>query len=158
MIGRPDLNQHNDDRLHSQLDRARRNRFRRLAILPFALVLAIGAAYLGIALSMRSPVQVAVLSNSTLTLLLLCPAALCLFPLVIISVALVALVNRWQRASVSPLRRLEAWTATLEDNADKWLGQIDERVLEAAVAFAPIRQLLRAFDTIADDEENEVES
>lgn len=139
------------------LEIARRKQFRRLALLPFVLVLAIGFAYLGVALSLRSPVQVRVLSNSVLTLLVLCPASFCLFPLVFLCVALVALMNRWQRATVSPLRRLETWTAALESNADKWLGRIDERVLEAAVAFAPIRQLLRTFDTLADDQHDEVE-
>ncbi len=148
-----------DERLReqqgAQLDRATRGRFRRIALFPFVLVLGIGFAYLGFALSLQSPVQVSVLSNSVLTLLVLCPAAVCLFPLVILSMVLVALMSRWQRATASPLRRLEAWTAALEGSADKWLGRIDERVLEAAVAFAPIRQLLRTFDTLADETHDE---
>ena len=145
------------EQLRVNLDNARRKQFRRLALLPFVLVLAFGLLYLGVTLSLRAPVQVTVLSNSVLTLLVLCPASLCLFPLVILCVTLVALMNRQQRATVSPLRRLEAWTAALEGRADKWLGRIDERVLEAAVAFAPIRQLLRTFDTLADDQHDEVE-
>lgn len=139
----------------AHLDHSRKRRFRRIALFPFLMVLGIGFAYLGFALSLQSPTQVSVLSNAVLTLLLLCPAAVCLFPLVILSIALVALMNRWQRATVSPLRRLEAWTAVVEGSADKWLGRVDERVLEAAVAFAPIRQLLRTFDTLADEEHDE---
>ena len=149
-----------DERMREQranLDRSNRKRFRRVALLPFGLVLGIGCAYLGVVLSLRSPIQVALVSDTLLTLLVLCPAVVCLFPLVILSIALVALMNRWQRATVSPLRRLEAWTAALEGNADRWLGRVDERILEAAVAFAPIRQLLRTFDTLADEENDEVE-
>ena len=101
--------------------------------------------------------QVAVLSDSALTLLLLCPAALCLFPLTIGAIVLVSLMQRWQRGTLSPLRRLETWAASLERNADKWLGHIDERVLNWAVAFAPIRQLLVTFDTLTDEAPEEGE-
>ena len=140
---------------YAQSDKLQRKSFRRRALLPFTLVLAIALAYCITALALRSPVQVAVLSDSALTLLVLCPATICLFPLVIASLVFVVLMGRWQRASVSPLRRLEGWTATLEANAEKWFGRIDDQVLRAAVAFAPIRQLLRSFDTLASEQQDE---
>ncbi|MDE2819432.1 MAG: hypothetical protein OXI40_06860 [Chloroflexota bacterium] len=74
-----------------------------------------------------------------------------MFPLTIAGLALVALGQRWQRGTMSPLRRLERWAAALESNADRWLGGIDQRILNWAVAFAPIRQLLRSFDTLSDE-------
>ena len=76
--------------------------------LPFLVVLAVVAAIIGMALSLRSPVQVALLSDSMLTALALVPLSICLFPLVILSLGLVALLSRWQPKSRSPLRRLEA--------------------------------------------------
>lgn len=115
-------------------------------LLPFTLVLAIVIAIAGTILSLRSPVQVALLSDSMLTVLVLCPLVLCMFPFVILSLVLVALLNRWHPKSRSPLRRLEAWTAMMERNVEGWLENVDERVLNWAVRLAPLRELLTAFD------------
>lgn len=115
-------------------------------LLPFLLALVIVIAIVGTILSLRSPVQVAVLANSMLTLLVLLPLVLCMFPLVILSLALVALLNRWRPKSRSPLRRLEAWTAMMEHNVEGWLENVDERVLNWAVRLAPLRELLTTFD------------
>ena len=115
-------------------------------LLPFTFVLVIVIAIVGAILSLRSPVQVALLSDSLLTLLVLCPLVLCMFPLVVLSLALVALLNRWQPKSRSPLRRLEAWTAVMEQNVEGWLENVDEHVLNWAVRLAPLRELLTTFD------------
>ena len=100
----------------------------------------------GIALSLKSPAQVAILSNSLLSILVLCPLVIIMFPLTILSFALVALASRWWRKSRSPLRRLEAWTAVMEENVEGWLGQVDGRLLNWAVRLAPVRELLMAFE------------
>ena len=135
--------------------RAERRGLRRGVLLPFTVVLALVVALVGLALSLRSPVQVALLSDSMLTLLVLCPLAVCMFPLVILSLALVALLNRWHPMSRSPLRRLEAWTALMEGNIEAWLGNIDERVLNWAVKLAPLRELLTTFDPPAAESSEE---
>ena len=134
------------DRQYRELERAQRRRLWLGVWLPFAIVLAVAVAFVGIALSLKSPAQVAILSNSMLTALLLCPLAIIMFPLMILSFALVALASRWQGKSRSPLRRLEAWTALMEDNVEGWLGQVDERVLNWTVRLAPVRQMLMAFE------------
>ena len=115
-------------------------------LLPFMLVLVIVIAIVGTILSLRSPVQVALLSDSMLTLLVLFPLVVCMFPFVILSLVLVALLNRWRPKSRSPLRRLEVWTALLEQNVEGWLENVNERVLNWAVGLAPLRELLTAFD------------
>jgi len=145
------------DRYHAELDRLRRSRYRKSVILPFGFVLLLVLAYIGSAVALPAPTQVAVLSNAAFSLLVLCPAAFCLFPFAIAILALVALTHRWQRGTMSPLRRLERWAAALESNADRWLGSIDQRILNWAVAFAPIRQLLRSFDTLSDETVGEEE-
>lgn len=145
------------DRYHAELDRLRRRRYRKSVILPFGFALLLVLAYIGIAVALPAPTQVAVLSNAAFSLLVLCPAALCLFPFAIAMLVLVALTHRWQRGTMSPLRRLERWAAALESNADRWLGGIDQRILNWAVAFAPIRQLLRSFDTLSDETVDEEE-
>ena len=134
------------ERQYHALERAQRRRLWLSVWLPFALVLAIAVAFVGIALSLRSPAQLAIVSNALLSVLLLCPLVIILFPLTILSFGLVALASRWRGKSRSPLRRLEAWTATMERNAEGWLGQIDERVLNWAVRLAPVRELLMAFE------------
>ncbi len=134
------------ERQYHALERAQRRRLWLSVWLPFAFVLAVAVAFVGIALSLRSPAQLAILSNALLSVLLLCPLVIILFPLTILSFGLVALASRWRGKSRSPLRRLEAWTAAVERNAEGWLGQIDERVLNWAVRLAPVRELLMAFE------------
>ena len=138
------------------LQRAERRRIWLTVLLPFIIALAIAVAIIGTVLSLRSPVQVSVLSDSMLTALALCPLVICMFPLVILSLVLVSLLNRWHPRSRSPLRRLEAWTALMEQNVDQWLGNVDERVLNWAVRFAPLRQLLTTFDAPTVESSDEV--
>ena len=65
------------------LERSQRRRWWLSVVLPFALALAVVAVFVGIALSLRSPAQVAIMSNSLLTLLVLCPSVAVMFPMVI---------------------------------------------------------------------------
>lgn len=134
------------DRQYHDLERAQRRRLWLSVLLPFAVVLVIAAIFVGIALSLKSTAQVAILSNSMLTALLLCPLIIIMFPLTIMSFAMVALASRWRSKSRSPLRRLEAWTALMEDNVEAWLGQVDERVLNWTVRLAPVREMLMTFE------------
>lgn len=131
---------------HAERDRLQRGRIRRSVFLPFGLMLLLLALILGVAFSLRTAAQVAVVSDMMLTALALCPLVICLFPIVILTLMMVAFMGRLQGLSRSPLRRLESWTAAMERRADKWLGRIDERTLQWAVNLAPIRQLLGIFD------------
>ena len=142
---------------YRMLERGQRRRLWLSVVLPFGLALIVVAAFIGIALSLRSPAQVAIMSNSLLTLLVLCPSVIVMFPIVVLCIALVALMSRWPDRTRSPLRRIEGWTAMLEAKSETWLGRIDEEVLNWAVRLAPMRQLLGAFDppedSIADEGE-----
>lgn len=131
---------------HLALRRAERRKIWLSVLLPFMIVLVVALAVIGTVLTLRSPVQVSLLSDSMLTVLVLCPLVICTFPLVILSLVLVTLLNRWHPKSRSPLRRLEAWTALMEQNVEEWLGNVDERILNWAVRLAPFRQLLTTFD------------
>lgn len=135
--------------------RAERRKIWLSVLLPFLLVLAVALVTIGTVLSLRSPVQVSLMSDSLLTVLVLCPLVICMFPLVILSLGLVTLLNRWHPKSRSPLRRLEAWTALMEQNVEEWLGKVDERILEWAVRLAPLRQLLTTFDPPAAESSEE---
>lgn len=143
------------DARRRELERLQRRRLWLGVLLPFLVALGICIAILGVALSLRQPAQVTLMADSALTVLALIPISLCLFPVVLLSVALVALAGRWQARSRSPLRRLESWTAAMEKNVEVWLGGADERVLNWAVKAAPVRQLLSAFDQPAADAQEE---
>ena len=140
---------------HRELAHAERRHVWLSIFLPFMIVLVIAIASIGTVLSLRSPVQVALLSDSMLTVLVLCPLVVCMFPLVILSLVLVTLVNRWHPKSRSPLRRLEAWTAMMEQNVEACLGNVDERVLNWAVRLAPFQHLLTTFDPPTVDSQDE---
>ena len=131
---------------HQQLDALQRRQRRRGILLPFMTVLLLMLGFVGVVFSLQSPQQVAVVSDAMLTLLVLCPLAVCLFPLVIGSLLLVMMMGRWQQRAASPLRRLESWTAAAAVRAEGWLGRIDARVLSWAVGFAPLRHMLGFFD------------
>lgn len=140
---------------HLAMRGAERRRIWWSVLLPFIVVLVIALAIVGMVLSLRSPVQVSLMSDSMLTVLVLCPLVICMFPFVILSLVLVTLLNRWHPKSRSPLRRLEAWTALMEQNIEEWLGNVDERVLNWAVRLAPLRQLLTTFDPPAAESSEE---
>lgn len=143
------------DQRHHELWRAERRKIWFSVLLPFLIVLVVALMIVGTVLSLRSPVQVSLLSDSMLTALVLCPLVICMFPFVILSLGLVTLLNRWHPKSRSPLRRLEAWTALMEQNVEEWLGNVDERVLNWAVRLAPFRQLLTTFDPPAAESSEE---
>lgn len=140
-----------------RLQRDQRRRMWLNVLLPFIFVLAVCIAILGVSLSLRSPAQVALVADSLLTALVLIPMVLCLFPVVILCLALVAMASRWHARSRSPLGRLEMWTAALAHNVDGWLGQVDGRVLNWAVRLAPVRQLLAIFEEPAEERLEESE-
>lgn len=141
------LNDDPPDARYRESQRLQRRRLWLGVLLPILSLLLFIAAYVVAVLSLRSPVQVQVVADSTFTALVLIPLAVCMFPLLILSLALVVLAGRLQLRTRSPLRRLERWTAKLQDNADQWLGGIDDRVLDWAVRLAPLRQALTFFDS-----------
>ena len=99
-----------------------------------------------IMLSLRTPTQVAVVSDFMWTIFILFPLVICMFPLVVLMFVLVALMNRLHVGAKSPLRRLEQWTYTAEKKVESWVSVVDSRILDVAVKFAPIRRILTIFD------------
>ena len=140
---------------HDQQERLQRNRTRRAVFLPFALMTLLVAVILGVVFSLRTAAQVAVLSDSMLTALVLCPMVICMFPLMLLLLTLVALMGRLRRLAKSPLRRLESWTAAMEQGVEGWLGRIDERTLQWAVNLAPVRHILGIFEASSYESQDE---
>ena len=142
---------------YQQLDKTQRQQTRRYIILPFFLVILIFGALVGLILSLRTPTQVAVVSDMLLTLFVLCPLVICMFPIAVIMLVLIALMNRLHDGTRSPLRRLEQWTYTMEQQVEGWARIVDSRVINYAVKFAPIRRILTIFDTPSSSQSNQDE-
>ena len=142
---------------YQQLDAIQRRQTRRNIILPFLVLLAILAIIIGVVVSLRTPKQVAVLSDLMLTLFVLCPLVICMFPIVVLMLLLVAMMSRLHTKTKSPLRRLEQWTYTMEKKIESWASVIDGRVLNWAVRFAPIRRILTIFDEPSNESRDEGE-
>lgn len=135
------------DEHYQQLDAIHRQQTRRYIILPFFLVVLLLIVVLLIVLSLRTPTQVALISDMMLTIFVLCPLMLCLFPLVMVLVVMVVGMSKLHQGSKSPLRRLEQMSFSVEQNIDKWAGIIDRRVINLVVKFAPIHRILTIFDS-----------
>jgi hypothetical protein len=91
--------------------------------------------------------QTSVIANFLLTLLILCPAALCLFPVYLIMVAVVVNVGRLERGTVKAFARVNTVsTKTLHGTqraAERWAT----RSIRFNVFFAPLdKALFSIFD------------
>jgi flagellar basal body-associated protein FliL len=131
---------------YEQNDRAYRKQVRRYVTLPIVLLLLIMLATVVVMLLLQTRAQVAVVSDFLLTVFVLVPSIICLFPVVLLMFWLVDKVNSLHTGTKPPLRRIEQWTADLQDRVDSWARLADSRVLRWAVQFAPIRHVLTMFD------------
>ncbi|GEM_PF-952717 len=131
---------------YQQLDKQQRQLTRHYVLFPFIILLLLMVVILATMLSLRTPIQVAIVSDFLLTLFVLCPLVICLFPLVVLMLFLIGLMNRLHSGTKSPLRRIEQWTYKMEKRVESWTGLADSQVLNWAVRFAPIQSILTIFD------------
>lgn len=132
---------------YQQLDKLQRRQTRRYVFFPFFVLILLVLVIVGIMFSLRTPAQVTIVGDTMWMIFVLCPLVICTFPIVVLMYILVVLMNRLHRGTKSPLRKLEAWTYTMEKQVERWLDVVDNRVLDWAVRFAPIRRILTIFDT-----------
>ena len=92
------------------VEQSHRRQKRRELWLPFGFGLLIILTILGIVLVLPSARQVGLVADFMTTIIFLCPALLCLFAFVILSVAIVSGMNRLDKFMKSPLRRIEDLT------------------------------------------------
>ncbi len=142
-----------------QVSERLQNRLMWLSIrVPFLLALLVMFAGVAAALMLPAPEQVALVADAMLIILVLCPAVVLLFALLIVALALGVLMRRWATRARSPLRRLEALTASAHQRVDGWLSGVDGHVLDWAVRLEPLRSLLTLFDAPPQESENEADS
>lgn len=143
---------------HSESERLQRSRLWLSVRVPFLFVLLMMLAGLAAVLMLPAPGQVALVTDAMLTLLVLCPSIALVFALLICAWALVLQMRRWGARARSPLRRLEALTASAHERVDGWLSGVDGHVLDWAVRLAPVRSLLTMFDAPPQESEDEAEA
>jgi len=90
--------------------------------------------------------QVSLIADWLLTILFLCPIALCLFPICILMVLAVVGMNRANQAAVNPLRRLENLSANLKDRAAQATDTINRQTINVSTRWAFIDRWLGIFD------------
>ncbi len=90
--------------------------------------------------------QVSLISDWLLTVLVLCPMVICMFPLVIGIIALIAGMNQLHQTTAKPLRRLSALSQTMADRTVQTTTVINEKTVDASSRFAFLERLLSVFD------------
>lgn len=136
-------------------DRKHRRDTRLNIWLPFAggLLLLIGAVVVAALLPLRS--QLSVVSDFLVTVLVLCPLAVCLFPVYIGLVALVFLMNGVHDKTGRALGKTVNWSHSLNRWVDAQSERLEKRMIGISARWASVeRVLLKAFDEDRDDKHN----
>jgi hypothetical protein len=118
----------------------------RYIILPMTGVLALLILGVAAVLLLPKPKQVSIIADWLLTILFLCPAVLCLFPVVILLVAAVAGLNKAHGAARKPLQKLENLSASLNTRTAEITDAINQKTVDASVKIAFADRLLSIFD------------
>jgi ABC-type methionine transport system permease subunit len=115
-------------------------------LLPMLGVVALLGLGLGVVLLLPKPGQVSIIADWMFTVFCLCPAALCLFPMVILMVAAVAGMNILHDKTLPPLKRLEMMAATLNSKTAQLTNTIGRKTIDVSVKFAFVNRMLSIFD------------
>lgn len=118
----------------------------RYILLPMAGVVALVIIGAVISLLLPGRLQVSLLADWLLTILFLCPLALCLFPICILLVAAIAGMNKAHTAIANPLRRLEVLSGTIKERVSKTADTINHKTVDASAKWAFVDRLLAVFD------------
>jgi high-affinity K+ transport system ATPase subunit B len=141
------------DRQRSQ--RAHRRAVRREILLPFAGGLILIVVLVVIAAS-QGATPTSGVANTMLTLLVLCPLALCLIPLYLLLVLAVVGMNRAHNGIAKPLRALENTTFTLRDRTYSISDRLARASINLNARFAPLDRLIFSyFDRPAQNEDDD---
>jgi hypothetical protein len=133
----------------NQLDANRKHRreVRLYIALPFVfgVVLLLGAVGLAAALPLR--VQISAVSDFLVTILVLCPAAVCLFPLYIALVVMAFSMSGLHDNTSRWLGKTVNWSQKLYEQVDRQGERLSQRMIGLSVRIAPLEhRLFGAFD------------
>ena len=115
-------------------------------VLPMAGGVLLILAGVAAALLMRQRLQVSVLADWLLTIMLLCPAMLCLLPLCIILLVMSVGMNRVHGAATRFLVRIEKFTPTITNRIIQTMNSVSSTSISWRSRFAYFENLLDVFD------------
>ena len=127
-----------------------RRETRRQMILPFALAVMLVLAMFGVAALLDGPEgmpRVSIISNFLVSILIICPAIICLFPIYLLIVAAIYGANRLHDRTRSPLERLEKLAGDSADRLEGLTASVSKRAISWNASLAPILNLTRFFDS-----------
>jgi hypothetical protein len=123
-----------------------RRAVRREIVLPFAGGLILIVVLVVIAAS-QGAIPTSGVANTMLTLLVLCPLAICLLPVYLLLVLAVVGMNRAHHGIAKPLRALENTTVTLKERTYSISDRLARTSINLNARFAPLDKLIfSAFD------------
>lgn len=127
-------------------DQERQRETLRYLLLPMlgALLLVLIGAAVVLFLPQRS--QVSIIADWMISVLVLCPVVICLFPICVGLIAAIAAMNRAHTLAAKPLRRVEDWSHTLAERTAKTTDALNQTTLSASARFAFVDRLLSTFD------------
>lgn len=114
---------------------------RREILLPFAGGLLLIIALIIVAL-VAGQMPISGVANTMLTLLVLCPIVLCLFPIYLILIVALVGMNRAHNGIAKPLRRLEALSLQLRERTYSTSDRLARSSINLNTRFAPLDKLV----------------
>jgi hypothetical protein len=126
---------------------AHRRQTRLLIVLPFALGVLLIIALAVIALALPDDRQTSLIADFLMTIVMLCPAVICLFPLYILMVIAAVGMSSVHRAAQKPLDRLNDLSESLYRRVDSASQQVAEKTIDANVRLTALdRNVFSIFD------------
>jgi hypothetical protein len=141
------------DRQNSQ--KIHRRAVRREIVLPFAGGILLIVVLVVIA-ALQGETPISGVSTTMLTVLILCPLALCLLPIYLLLVFAVVGMNRAHDGIARPLRSLENLSLTLRERTTSASDRLARTTINWSARFAPLDKLVFSlFDRPAQNEDDD---
>lgn len=127
-------------------EQSHRRETRRYIILPLVagIVVVLAGGVIALLLPLRQ--QVSIIADILVTVLLLCPAVLCLFAVAIGFVAAAAAMNNAHTATGKLLGRAEGLSARVLDTTNRATESINQKTINLRVKLAFLEKLLDVFE------------
>lgn len=136
-------------------DRIHRAEVRRQILLPIGLAFLFIGVLVGFVLLLPLRGQVSIVSDVVMSWVMLCPAAICLFPLALLMLYAVAGMGSANKAAVKPLHRVHDLSDTAANKVVTVTDDINQRTLRVSARLGWLYHVLSVFDRPATEQSSE---
>ena len=123
-----------------------RRETRRQIILPMLAGVLLLAIMVSSALLLPDDLQLSLVADLLLTILVLCPTALCLLPVVLLFVVMVVGMNRAHGELAGVLERAEGLSRAATDKTAQVMDSVNQTVANTGARIAPLDKMVDVFD------------